>query len=175
MGGIISAPTLFSLLNACQGRNAGSDPIDYSLHFFTQEQFEMVAEIAELIIPATDTPGAKEAKVNEFIDLMLADCYYEKDQQNFVAGLERLQNESKIQYQKPFMQLSPQQQSSLLKQEAGQDPNGPGRFFRIMKELTLLGYYTSEAGATKALAYVAIPGRFEGCVPLREGQKAWAI
>ena len=144
--------------------------------FLKPEQDRLVAEIAELIIPATDTPGAKAARVNEFIDLMLADCYAENDRQSFTNGLERLEKESLAHYRKPFLKITSEKQIALLKKEAQieRQPSGPLPFFRTMKELTLIGYFTSEAGATQALEYVPVPGRYEGCVPYQEGQRAWA-
>lgn len=177
IGGSLATPSLLGLLYPCQDRQEITQEAADGLLFFSKDQAKLVAQIAELIVPPTATPGAKDAQVHVFIDVMLADCYYEKDQQSFLAGLSRLESASKSLYHKPFLQASPQQQVSLLKQEARieREPKGPTPFFRLMKELTLLGYFTSEPGATQALAYVAVPGRFEGCVPLREGQKAWAI
>lgn len=174
MASIIAAPAILNFLPGCQVRNK---EIVSSRHFLNAEQDKMVAEIAEIIIPATGSPGAKEARVNEFIDLMLADCYYEKDQQSFVEGLERMENGSLSKYNKSFLQVSTEQQTALLKQEASpeQDANLPTRFFQIIKELTLLGYFTSEVGATQALEYNPTPGKFEGCIPLKKGQKAWAL
>jgi hypothetical protein len=174
---IIAAPAILEFATSCQIRQKDGEEIVNSKLFLNSKQDQMVAEISEIIIPATDTPGAKEAQVNEFIDVMLQDCYYEEDQQNFIEGLERLQKESLKKYQKPFLKASKRQKCNLLKEEAnsGGNSNRPTRFFQIVKELTLLGYFTSEVGATQALEYVPVPGKFEGCITLKEGQKAWAI
>jgi hypothetical protein len=174
---IIAAPAILDFATSCQVRQKNGDKIANSRLFLDTKQDQMVAEISELIIPATDTPGAKEAQVNEFIDVMLQDCYYKEDQQSFIEGLERLEKESLKNYQKPFLKASTKQKSYLLKKEAssGDNSNRPTRFFQIVKELTLLGYFTSEVGATQALKYVPVPGKFKGCIALKEGQKAWAI
>lgn len=145
--------------------------------FLNGHQDRLVSEIAEMIIPVTDSPGAKEARVNEFIDLMLADCYYETDQRSFIEGLERMEKACLHQFDRSFLEASIEQRTILLKKEARpeKDPDNATRFFQIVKELTLLGYFTSKVGATQALAYRPIPGKFEGCIPLAKGQKGWAV
>lgn len=175
MAGLLATPAICNFLVSCQGSEEKKG--GYQRLFLNQEQDLMVTEISELIIPATDSPGAKEARVNEFIDVMLNDCFYEHDQQSFVEGLERIEKESQKNFNLSFLKASPEQQVFLLQNEAtGEDhSNQPTRFFRLIKELTLFGYFTSEAGATKALAYNPVPGKFQGCVPLKKDQKAWAL
>lgn len=170
----VAAPAILNVLEGCQVRNR--EEVERTLLFLNDEQDRMVSEVAEIIIPATGSPGAKEARVNEFIDLMLADCYYEKDQRSFIDGLERMESGSLGKYNRSFLQATTEQRTSLLKQEARPEgrSNDPTRFFQIMKELTLFGYFTSKVGATQALAYMATPGKFEGCTTLKKGQKAWA-
>jgi hypothetical protein len=163
---------------------------------FTADQDALVADLAEVIIPTTNTPGAKAAKVNEIIDVVLKDCYKKADQQTFIDGLTMTQKMSQDSYGKAFSQLDNNQKIELVKKlEASakqqkaianrssdqQDVQIPKEkrnttpFFAMLKDLTLMGYFTSEIGATQALEYVAIPGRYDGCVPLKPGQKAWAI
>jgi hypothetical protein len=148
----------------------------------TKEQIAFLDEIAETIIPATDTPGAKEAKVGEFMQTMVTDCYDENDQKVFLEGLNKVNEASDKKFQKDFMTISPEQRKELLtevdkeakeyaKARKKEDPN---HYFSLMKQLTLLGFFTSEVGATKALRYVAIPGKYEGCIPYKKGDKAWA-
>lgn len=174
VAGLLAAPAFCSLLLGCQ---EDSSEKGIKRFIFNSKQDQMVAEISELIIPATESPGAKEAGVSRFIDLMLKDCYYENDQQRFLEGLDRMENECQKNYNRPFLKASTEQQKVLLKNEAqdGQEPPRPTRFFQLMKELTLLGYFTSEVGATKALAYNPNPGKFNGCIPLKKGDKAWAL
>lgn len=174
IAGIVAAPAISNFLFGCSTKDAEKVVVQ-SKAFFNPKQDQMVAEISEIIIPTTNTPGAKEARVNEFIDVMLTDCYYEKDQQSFLEGLERMENSSKRKYNTPFLKASPEQKSTLLKQESIYNDNGPSRFFQLMKELTLFGYFTSEVGAVQALEYVPVPGKFKGCITLTEDQRAWAI
>jgi hypothetical protein len=186
MGGTLTAPTMIAFLDGCKTSNETANAASFA---FSPDQLGMVSEIAEIIIPKTDTPGAKDAKVGEFIQLMLKDCYYPKDQKSFMNGLAKLE-------EKDFMKATPEEQTSLLTtaetnagteskridgerkktKDAGQTFEEPGvPFFRLMKELTLLGYFTSEQGAQQALEYVSVPGRYDGCIDLKLGQKAWAM
>jgi hypothetical protein len=149
---------------------------------FTQEDIAYLDEIAETILPATKTPGAKAAKVGQFMTVMVNDCYEEDEQKTFREGMDKINDLSKEQYGKNFMEINTQQRHDLLvKLDAEQNeyskkrkPNEPPHYFRLMKELTLNGYFTSEIGCTQARRYVETPGRYEGCVPYTKGEKSWA-
>jgi hypothetical protein len=176
MGGVISAPAL-SILSGCQTRTTPAT----EGRIFNADQERIIAEVAELIIPATDTPGAKDAQVPEFISVMIQDCYPEQDQQRFREGVDQLEQNSQQAYNRSFVDLDQEQQVQLLTQaetdartqwEQNREAGTP--FFRLIKELTLIGYFTSEPGATKALAYVQNPGSYNGCTTMEPGQKAWA-
>jgi len=176
-GAVLSVPTLTGLMSSCQ---VESGP-DWTPAFFTPEQAHTVAEIAETIIPATDTPGAKDALVERYIDIMLQDIAPEAVQQSFAEGLVAFESTCREKFGAPFAQLSAEQKTEALKgaeasakAQATKAPNTPP-FFSLVKQMTLAGYFTSEPGATQALAYVAVPGSYDGCLPLEEGQKAWAI
>lgn len=194
MGGALSAPSLM----AFGGRPSPTNLTDFSL---TAPQRLVVSEIADIIIPRTSTPGAKDANVGPFIELMLRDCYKPQEQQNFVDGLADVEAKSQASFNKNFMALSPEQKTSVIKAveketielmksanvqqvKVGDNVdkevitskkiNGTP-FWRLMKEITLFGYFTSEQGATKALNYVPIPGRYQGCIPYKKGDKAYAL
>lgn len=191
MGGTISAPLLVGLLEGCQTKTKPADATTAQA-LFTENHHQMIAEIAEIIVPTTDTPGAKAAKVPEFIHVMLTDCYPEKEQKAFFAGLDALDASAQKANGKNFVSSTADQQIALLKQaesdavaqrekEAKNNKNKPQEdhtsmplFFPMMKELTLVGYFTSEIGCTQALEYTPVPGRYEGCVPMKAGQKGWA-
>ena len=111
------------------------------------------------------------------------DCYDEQDQKLFIAGMKTLDDASKAKNGgRSFLESTPEQRHNLLvdldkeqkEYTANKKSGDPAHYFRMMKELTLWGYFTSEAGATKALRYVAVPGRYDGCVPYKKGDKAWA-
>ena len=125
--------------------------------FFDEHQNETVIELTELIIPATDTPGAKEAQVNRLIDLMLNES--EKDQRaSFIQGLNWIDARSLERHGKPFIDLSAEQQTALLEPLAdpanrnSEDEAGV-RFFEHLKDLTIFGYYTSRIGLDQELEY----------------------
>jgi hypothetical protein len=145
-------------------------------------QVNFLDEVAETIIPATDTPGAKAAKVGEFMQVMVTDCYEAKDQEIFVEGINKINAASEAKFKSSFDKLTPQQRTELLsgidKEAADYSKNkkkeDPNHYFSLMKQLTLLGYFTSEVGATQALRYVAVPGRYDGCIDYKKGDRAWA-
>jgi hypothetical protein len=131
-------------------------------------QDALIAEIAERIIPTTDTPGAKAAGVPDFILKMIADCTRPAGQEIFRQGLDRLETEVSARFGRPFVDCSPEEQTAVLR-EMEQTP-----FFQNFKRLTVLGYFTSETGCTQALRYEPLPGRYEGDLPYKKGDKAWA-
>ena len=139
-------------------------------------------EIADTILTATRSPGAKAAKVGDFMAVMVLDCYEEPNQKIFMDGLKKIDELSDKKYNKSFVEADPKQRTELLteldkEQKAYQDKKGkddPSHYFRMMKETTLLGYFTSKEGATQALRYIAVPGRYDGNVPYKKGDKAWA-
>lgn len=163
MGGVLAAPLMAGVMG--QVTNTGTNVA------VTAEQEALLAEVADIIIPTTDTPGAKAAGVEKFIVRVMRDCYKKEDQDKFYAGLAKLDADSQTKFGKGFIALDTAQKNEMVKLSTTEDKP----FFLRMKELTVTGYFTSEIGATKALAYLPIPGKFEGCVPLKPKQKAWAL
>lgn len=153
---------------------------------FTEKDIAMLDEIAETIIPTTNTPGAKAAKVGAFMTVMVNDCYEGKDQKEFKRGLNDIREASNKKYSKTFMEITPEQRLELLtgldkeqkdanqKQKDQPKDDYQKHYFRMMKELTLLGYFTSEIGQKQALRYEPVPGKYDGCVPYKKGDRAWA-
>jgi len=172
MGGTVLGAEAF--LSGCKTATTGVN--------FTAETISLLDEVAETILPATKTPGAKEAKVGEFMKVMVNDCYETKDQKIFMEGIEKLDAASKKMNNKTFMESDATQRHNLLvaldkeakDYQKAAKPEDPKHYFSMMKELTLTGYFTSEVGATKALRYVAVPGKFDGSAPYVKGEKAWA-
>ena len=120
----------------------------------------LLAEVVETILPATDTPGAKAARVHLFVDLALARCAPAAGRAAVLSALSMLGA--------AFLAAAPEARRAQLAQI---DPVALG----LLQELTILGYFTSEVGATQALAYDPIPGGYRGCITLAPGQKAWAM
>ena len=144
-------------------------------------QESLIAEIADTLIPDNNgVPGAKAAGLGPFIVLMMKDCYTADVQKQFADGLVKVDEVSKSKYNKLFISLTLKEREEIFKlfkaeaQAQITTKESPSQFFPLIYELTCLGYYTSEIGATKALRYVHVPGRYEACIPLQPGQKAWA-
>ncbi len=163
------------LLSGCK-INAKSDGT------FSTDDIAFLDEVAESIIPKTNTPGAKDAEVGKFMTVMVNDCYEAKDQKIFHDGLIKLNEASKTKFSSSFMKITAAQRKELLTEldkeaktyQKAKKETDPNHYFTMMKQLTLAGFFTSKPGATEALRYVAIPGKYEGSVPYKKGDKAWA-
>jgi hypothetical protein len=159
------------LLSGCKTPDKG---------LFTAGDISYLDEIAETILPQTNTPGAKAAQAGRFMTIMVNDCYDEKQQAIFKEGMDKLNEASSSKFSTDFLQLTPAQRHELLAQVdteqkeymKNKKDDQPVHYFRMMKELTLLGYFTSEPGATKAKRYMPVPGKYIGCVPYKKGDKA---
>lgn len=149
---------------------------------FEPETIDFIGDVADTILPPTQSPGAKEAGVGEFIPVMVRDCYTKADQDVFLKGLKKLENDAHDKYGRKFQQLTAEERTDLLAQtdkeakehQRNKYPQDPNHYFYLFKQLTLLGFFTSELGATKALRYVQIPGRYDGEYPYQKGDRAWA-
>ncbi len=174
-GGAIIGGQLF--LEGC-ARKASADVAT----LFEEEQIAFLAEIAETILPKTSTPGAKEAGVGAFIPVMVRDCYTDEEQKVFLEGLKHIRDRSEKEYKNAFEKLTAEQRNKLLvaidgeraEQEKSRPADGVHHYFSMLRQLTLLGFFSSELGATQALRYVAIPGKYDGNLDYKKGDKAWA-
>lgn len=200
------------LVTACGTDRATARPYAAVGELFSAEDVAFLDEVADTILPETDTPGAKAAAVGPFMALMVHDVYEPEDQQIFMDGMRELNSACERMHGVGFMAATPAQRLALLEQldreqkaymdareeaekrareevvadepedaRAGdptRDPeitaDAPAHYFRMMKELALLGYFTSEIGYTQAMRYVEAPGRYDPCVPYAPGEKAWA-
>lgn len=139
-----------------------------------QHQDATVVALTDVILPATDTPGAKAARVNEFVDLLLAEWSEAEERDGFLAGLAAVDTRAREMFGKDFVDGTAGDQTRLLTvldNEAAQwnakprGTRGPEPFYRRMKWLTLFGYYTSQVGAEQEAHFAIIPGRFVPCAP----------
>lgn len=172
MGGAISATTMGVLLESFTVYNPEKNTYTFSL-----SDEEILGEFAEIILPTTaKSPGAKAAGVGAIIPLIIKDCYPPKLQEVFKSGFEEMLSKCKTKFSKEFMSLTGEEKNQLmneLRQESLDNKKKPC-FFIIARDLTLLGYFTSEIGCTIAREYLPIPGRYDGNADYKEGQKAWA-
>jgi hypothetical protein len=162
----------------------------YALRTLNPHQNATVVLMSEIIIPETDTPGAKGAKVNEFIDVILTEWATDEDRSHFLEGLANVDKQSNELFGKDFVDASAVQQLTLMRamdEAIGMGPAHParhgntvperdtqlrGNFFTVFKSITLHGYYTSEIGFTRELKLEIIPGAQHGCVPVTAEKKA---
>lgn len=166
LGGAFSAPTLMAMDN---WENATNPNVSVAAFSLNSTQQKIVAEIAELIIPKTDTVGAKDVGVPAFIEMMLKDCYKAPEHQSFLEGLASMEKVK-------FLELNTDERRGVLKLLEQETKKMIGKitpFWRLIKELTLLGYFTSEAGLKASFEYVQIPGKLE-LIKLKPNQKAYA-
>ena len=206
-GGALSAPLISGLLAGCRAAPPAAGFVPQTLD---ADQYELVSTLAELILPATDTPGARAAGVPAFIDEMLTTWYPEEDRQAMLTGLERLDERAEALFGTAFAEAGPAQQTALLEAMARQafsasPPAEPEQFpgrpevgepqetdqpdltdtlqeplpselpdlFRRLKELTVVGYYTSEVGATEELRVMPM-GAYLSDIPYDEAGRAWS-
>ena len=184
-----------ALLAACERANFPLQ--EATLGEFTARDIAFLDEIAETILPETKTPGAKAAKTGAFMALMVTDSYRPAEQKVFRVGLRKVDDATRRAHGVSFMEANPAQRLAVLtaldREQKGvmdareaadrrkQDltlprveDKEPAHYFRMMKELALLGYFTSELGCTQAQRYIETPGRFDPCVAYAPGEPAWA-
>jgi hypothetical protein len=178
---VVTAHALFpSVLAAAAEAAAGLEASGqaWTPRWIRPPRAAMLEALVDTILPATGSPGARQARVHVFVDLALRDCYTPEEQKLFLDGLEGVADACQSRHGRPFEACSPEERHALLAPlDAASytpDTGTRGSFIRILKDLTLVGFFTSRIGATQALAYEAVPGGYRGCLDLRPGQKGWA-
>ncbi len=166
------------ILNACKASDKKRTEL-------SEKDIPLLDAIGETIIPETATsPGAKAAGIGAYMVKMVNDCYNTKDRNIFIDGLDSFEVSCQKQFSENFTALNPIQKKQFLIQldaeekqlarnkKAGKESSIP--YFHFLKQLSIHGYITSEAGATSALRYDPIPGKYEGCVAYKKGDRPWA-
>jgi len=180
LGGAISASTMGVLFESFTLPENEKNFVLYSV-----EDEKIFAEFADIIVPTTkSSAGAKAAGLGKFIPMMMKDCYPATMQTSFAQGFKDLQAKSMKDFGKSYVTLTPADRKKLMidlraialaqKESKSEENKDLAYFFITARDLTLLGYYSSEIGCTKAREYVLIPGRYDGSAPLKPGQKSWA-
>ncbi len=168
-----------ALLEGCASYDVGRTAPP---NLFNTADVALLDEIADTILPDTDIPGAKAAGTGQFIAVMVNDSYDPQEQAIFLAGLESLQADCLSIHSATFLDITPEQRLRLVRDRDREqynytndmDESAPPHYFRMLKELTLLGYFTSEIGYTQAMRYIETPGRYDPCVQMEPGDKIWA-
>jgi hypothetical protein len=236
LGFAISTPVISAVLNGCKAK----PDLAFKPAFFTEDQARLLGEVADIIIPRTDTPGAKDVGVPSFMDTFVKDCSTKEEQDDFLAGLKEFEDNAKSSMGDAFLDLEPEQQVEYVTKAHAQAHEDNKKFDEIrrrltgqdyiaedlakefgnpetidgadvnqwmtyyptakftitrdsatnkikevrrkfdrpfilaVKELTVVGFFTSQPGCEQVLQYQAVPGSFNGCVPLADVGKTWA-
>ncbi|MGG9961274.1 gluconate 2-dehydrogenase subunit 3 family protein [Ferruginibacter sp. SUN106] len=191
-GGVVIGGDVF--LSGCTNKEADAST-------FSASNIALLDEVGETIIPTTSTPGAKATKIGEFMKTIVTDCYNADQQKAFGDGLAGLNAACEKANGKSFMDATPDQRKAFLiglekeakeynkqrdekekdareKARKDMDPNfvsAPSHYYSMLKQLTLWGYFSSEIGSKQALRFLPIPGHYDGALPYKKGDKAWAI
>jgi hypothetical protein len=177
-----TAALMGSAIIGSQAFLLGCSQSDTKVEGFSNDVLALLDEIGETILPATaSSPGAKASKIGQFMKIIVTDCYSPTEQKTFFDGISIIQQTAKNKYNNTFIKLTDSQKFDVMRffdQEAERVNNRQAEedkihFFTMLNQLTVWGFFSSEPGATRALRYVPIPGRYEGCTPYKEGDGAW--
>lgn len=164
IGGTLVAPTV--LLESCS--------FDPDTTTAGPQRLAMLDAIAETIIPRTATAGARDAKIGAFIDVMIRDCYYPDMQEKLNTGINEIAVEGKKAIGRPFEEAAQMEREEFLTALDESAQKDGDHFFRTLKELTLLGYFTSEEAATDGVInYEPVPTKYDPCAPVDENTKVF--
>jgi Gluconate 2-dehydrogenase subunit 3 len=186
-GAIIGGP---ALLAAC-AKAPSHAKTSAAQGLFDANELALLDDIADTILPATTTPGARAAQVGAFMAVVVTDCYTHEQQAAFKAGIADVEQRAHAQHGHSFREIPvadrlallvalEREQQSLTQTAALTSARGIGASdevapsMRMFRELTLVGYFTSEIGCTQAQRFIAVPGSYEPCVPYHPGDRAWA-
>ncbi|MCC9134816.1 gluconate 2-dehydrogenase subunit 3 family protein [Pontibacter silvestris] len=158
-------------LPACETgtKKAAAQSLPVSL---SSGQETLLAEVVDTIIPATDTPGAKELNVHFFVYNMVTDCYEQEVLESFVKGLDTVEDITQNNFGKSFGECNAAQRTEILGKLERSGKDDQKEFFALVKKLTIQGYMNSEYVMTNLTNYQMIPGHYYGCVPVKESKQA---
>lgn len=172
LGGAISAPAALAILQGCSAKDEPK-AAEWQPKFFKGDEAKVVTAIADIILPHTDTSGALDAGVPAFIDSVMAAVYAPDAQQRFRAGCAEFVATT-VSGGKSFLEQDRVVQTAVVKQvleDAVAADAQPRPFILMARELTLLGFYTSQPGITENMEYQAVPTAYHGCVPVSQMKK----
>jgi len=175
LGGTAFSAAIFSNITSCQSAATATEALSWTPSFLSTDQAKTVEIITDILISRTDTPGALDAGVPAYIDLMLKDNFKKEDQDKVMAGFADFASKCQAANGKSFIDSTPEQKLSFLQQleKEAQDSDEPS-FIGVMKHLTYRGFFTSEVGMTEVLKYDPVPGNYDGCIPLADVGGTWA-
>ncbi|MGI9530312.1 gluconate 2-dehydrogenase subunit 3 family protein [Lutimonas sp.] len=163
MGLSLSPGILLSLESCAEQRPTSDVPV-----YLDQEQFDHIWQIAELVLPKTDSPGANDAKVTPFIDQLFGLFFEDEEKTAYMDGLNSFMLGCQDVMGASFLKLDNNKQVEYL--EIADDDTAENSFFKSIKWIILWAYFTSEPGM-KSMNYVPVPGRFNGCIKIDGNEK----
>lgn len=180
----VASTSLFTLLQSCQQQPR----LDWQPLFLSADNARLISSLVDTILPATDTPGGLDVKLDMFIDLVYAKMFDEATQEQQAAAMDAFDQKCNDQFGTAFHQLDPDQKKTILMAEESNSPkfNGgvwgtavgeqePVGFYRSLKSLMLWGYFSSEEIGKNVLNYDPVPGEYNGCVPLSDVERVWSL
>lgn len=183
-GALVATTPLLTLLQSCKKQNR----IDWNPSFFNEEQAILISAMVDTILPATETPGGLEMKVDMFIDSVFTNLYDDKGKENVVVEIDKFENGCRDKFGKSFSKLSLGEKKQILLEKEKESPkfNGsvwgtavgtqePVGFYRSLKSMMLWGYFTSEEISKNVLNYDPIPQEYKGCIPLSDVGNMWSL
>lgn len=182
IGASLSASALVAALEGCgtepAGTAAATQP-EWTPEFFEEDQIGLIAELAETIFPKTDTPGAKDVKVHQYIDEEVKYMYEPHEQYRFLMGLRDVQARAQQAFGKTFQECSGEQRTQLLQQFEQESQNSAPQdspsFIAMLKDMTFNGYFTSQEVGEEVLQYDPIPGEYLGCMDIKPSDRIWSL
>lgn len=180
LGGAVSLSCSRAILS-----RAADEPLRTAAPQLPMGERAILEAVVDRILPATSTPGALDAGVPDFVEFVLAEGCTDEERSRFREGLAQLEGRAQSEAGGSFAVLPGEAQDAMLaaleqEEMAGAVPASPldralgtsKPFFAFTKELTLLGFFTSALAAKEVVSFEVWPARFDGCIPLRPGQRA---
>lgn len=174
IGGTVFTPNILGVLQGCKAK----PDVNWKPVLFNNDQAKLITSLVDVIIPKDEYPSASEVGVPAFIESMIKDVYTKEQREKFMAGLDEFAEKARLELELDYYDADEEQRYELAYNEnqgsidIEREEDAP--FFLRLKDLTLLGYFTSEIGATQVLRFEEIPGMYDGCMPFDEIGKTWA-
>jgi len=156
-GGTLVLPACF--------RESGKATIDLINFSISEDNEQLLAELTETLIPATDTPGGKELLLHLFVLKMVDDCHAPEEQRQFINGMEQFETWAREELGTDFKGADPESRTALLSRLGESNNEDLKAFFAITKRRTIQGYLNSQYVMTNLIRYELVPGRYNGYAP----------
>ena len=177
MGGTLAAPTVLGLMQGC----AAEPGVTWMPAFFSEDQARTITKLADIILPASDTPAASELGVPKFVEDMVNLVAKEEDKARFMELFAAFEEECNTRYGSNFGSMGDDEQLKFFAEkhseiEGKRDlPADQRPFVWFVKEAVVAGYFTTEVGMTQIMQYIAIPAEYKACISVEEaGGRTWA-